>query len=179
MVIAYQLQKLDETMEIPAGMPVVYVAPGEEYTPESYLAVTYNAVVDGEVTSEADTINGLAGNIGDYNTSVAHLGYFLEDSVVDEPSGTAIGYHRAVLVPWLVENLADIDENVKVDKIIYVKGNGMLNDIKDVVIEDPKEIVDVYSIDGVLIRRNVARINATNGLAKGIYIVGKEKVLVK
>ena len=55
----------------------------------------------------------------------------------------------------------------------------MLNDIKDVVIEDPKEIVDVYSVDGVLIRRNVARINATNGLAKGIYIVGKQKVLVK
>mgnify|MGYP006897747545 FL=1 len=55
----------------------------------------------------------------------------------------------------------------------------MLNDIKDVVIEDQKEKVDVYSIDGVLIRRNVARAGATNGLAKGIYIVGKQKVLVK
>ena len=179
LVIAYQLQKLDETMEIPAGMPVVYVAPGDEYTPESYLAVTYNAVVDGEVTSEADTINGLAGNIGDYNTSVAHLGYFLEDSVVDEPSGTAIGYHRAVLVPWLVENLMESDPNVSVDLVVYVKGNGMLNDINEVVVEDPKELVDVYSIDGVLLRRNVARGSATDGLAKGIYIVGKEKVLVK
>ena len=66
-----------------------------------------------------------------------------------------------------------------VDKIVYVKGAGMLNDIKDVVIEDQKEKVDVYSIDGVLIRRNVARAGATNGLAKGIYIVGKKKVLVK
>ena len=179
LVIAYQLQKLDETMEIPAGMPVVYVAPGDEYTPESYLAVTYNAVVDGEVTSEADTINGLAGNIGDYNTSVAHLGYFLEDSVVDEPSNTAIGYHRAVLVPWLVENLADSDPNISVDKIVYVKGNGMLNGVNEVIVEDQAEKVDVYSIDGVLLRRNVARANATNGLAKGIYIVGKQKVLVK
>ena len=179
LVIAYQLQKLDETMEIPAGMPVVYVAPGDEYTPESYLAVTYNAVVDGEVTSEADTINGLAGNIGDYNTSVAHLGYFLEDSVVDEPANTTIGYHRAVLVPWLVENLMESDPNVSVDLVVYVKGNGMLNDINEVVVEDPKELVDVYSIDGVLLRRNVARANATNGLAKGIYIVGKQKVLVK
>ena len=179
LVIAYQLQKLDETMEIPAGMPVVYVAPGDEYTPESYLAVTYNAVVDGEVTSEADTINGLAGNIGDYNTSVAHLGYFLEDSVVDEPSGTAIGYHRAVLVPWLVENLMETDPNVSVDLVVYVKGNGMLNGVNEVIVEDQAEKVDVYSIDGVLLRRNVARANATNGLAKGIYIVGKQKVLVK
>ena len=55
----------------------------------------------------------------------------------------------------------------------------MLNGINVTVIEDPKEIVDVYSTDGVLIRRNVARANATDGLAKGIYIVGKQKVLVK
>ena len=112
-------------------------------------------------------------------TPVAHIGYFLEDSVVDEPANTTIGYQRAVLIPWLVENLADSDPNISVDKIVYVKGNGMLNGINETVIEDPKEIVDVYSIDGVLLRRNVARINATNGLAKGIYIVGKQKVLVK
>ena len=55
----------------------------------------------------------------------------------------------------------------------------MLNDIKDVVIEDQKEKVNVYSTDGVLIRRNVARAGATDGLKKGIYIVGKKKVLVK
>ena len=99
--------------------------------------------------------------------------------MVDEPSGTAIGYHRAVLVPWLVENLADSDPNISVDKIVYVKGNGMLNGVNEVIVEDQAEKVDVYSIDGVLLRRNVARANATNGLAKGIYIVGKQKVLVK
>ena len=99
--------------------------------------------------------------------------------MVDEPSNTAIGYHRAVLVPWLVENLADSDPNISVDKIVYVKGNGMLNGVNEVIVEDQAEKVDVYSIDGVLLRRNVARAAATNGLAKGIYIVGKEKVLVK
>ena len=82
-------------------------------------------------------------------------------------------------MPWLVENLMETDPNVSVDLVVYVKGNGMLNDINEVVVEDPKELVDVYSIDGVLLRRNVARAAATNGLAKGIYIVGKEKVLVK
>ena len=53
----------------------------------------------------------------------------------------------------------------------------MLNDIKDVVIEDQKEKVNVYSIDGVLIRRNVARAGATDGLVKGIYIVGNKKTI--
>ena len=120
-------------------------------------------------------MNGLAGSIQNFATPIEHMGYFLEDSVVDEPAGTAIGYWRAVILPWEVENVADAEP----DLIVYVKGAGMLNDIKDVVIEDQAEKVDVYSTDGVLIRRNVARANATDGLAKGIYIVGKQKVLVK
>ena len=99
--------------------------------------------------------------------------------MVDEPSGKAIGYHRAVHVPRLVENLMETDPNVSVDLVVYVKGNGMLNGVNEVIVEDQAEKVDVYSIDGVLIRRNVARANATDGLAKGIYIVGKQKVLVK
>ena len=183
-VTAYLLQELDPDAPIAAGTPVVYYADvnGDGNTPyneEQMVHFTFSAVLNSEVTNENDTVNGLAACLDQISTPVAHYGYFLEDSVVDEPANTTIGAQRAVLIPWLVENLADIDVNVKVDKIIYVKGNGMLNDIKDVVIEDPKEIVDVYSVDGVLIRRNVARINATNGLAKGIYIVGKQKVLVK
>ena len=183
-VTAYMLQERDPDASRPAGTPVVYYddVNGDGNTPyneEQMVHFTFSAVLNSEVTNENDTVNGLAACLDQISTPVAHYGYFLEDSVVDEPANTTIGAQRAVLIPWLVENLADIDENVKVDKIIYVKGNGMLNDIKDVVIEDPKEIVDVYSIDGVLIRRNVARINATNGLAKGIYIVGKQKVLVK
>ena len=183
-VTAYLLQELDPDAPIAAGTPVVYYADvnGDGNTPyneEQMVHFTFSAVLNSEVVDKADTINGLGGTLDQMSTPVAHIGYFLEDSVVDEPANTTIGAQRAVLIPWLVENLADIDPNVQVDKIVYVKGNGMLNDIKDVVIEDPKEIVDVYSVDGVLIRRNVARINATNGLAKGIYIVGKQKVLVK
>ena len=174
-VTAYKLQALGEDEIIPAGYPVVYVAEGDKYDENVTYTATFNGIVNSEVTNLPDTVNGLAGNLDRILTPVAHMGYFLADSVVDEPAGTTIGVQRATLIPWLVKELPD----ARVDKIIYVKGNGMLNDIKDVVIEDQKEKVDVYSIDGVLIRRNVARANATNGLAKGIYIVGKQKVLVK
>jgi hypothetical protein len=39
--------------------------------------------------------------------------------------------------------------------------------------------VDVYSVDGKLIRKDVKADTATNGLSKGIYIVGTDKVVVK
>ena len=174
-VTAYKLQALGEDEIIPAGYPVVYVAEGDKYDENVTYTATFNGIVNSEVTNLPDTVNGLAGNLDRILTPVAHMGYFLADSVVDEPAGTTIGVQRATLIPWLVKELPD----ARVDKIIYVKGNGMLNDIKDIVIEDQKEKVDVCSIDGVLIRRNVARTNATDGLAKGIYIVGKKKVLVK
>ena len=174
-VTAYKLQALGEDEIIPAGYPVVYVAEGDKYDENVTYTATFNGIVNSEVTNLPDTVNGLAGNLDRILTPVAHMGYFLADSVVDEPAGTTIGVQRATLIPWLVKELPD----ARVDKIIYVKGNGMLNDIKDVVIEDQKEKVNVYSIDGVLIRRNVARAGATDGLKKGIYIVGKQKVLVK
>ena len=174
-VTAYKLQALGEDEIISAGYPVVYVAEGDKYDENVTYTATFNGIVNSEVTNLPDTVNGLAGNLDRILTPVAHMGYFLADSVVDEPAGTTIGVQRATLIPWLVKELPD----ARVDKIIYVKGNGMLNDIKDVVIEDQKEKVDVYSIDGVLIRRNVARAGATDGLKKGIYIVGKKKMLVK
>ena len=174
-VTAYYLRELDPYTEVPAGTPVVYVGPGDKYDATVSYTAQFSAVVDGAITCEGDTVNGLAGSIQNFATPIEHMGYFLEDSVVDEPAGTAIGYWRAVILPWEVENVADAEP----DLIVYVKGAGMLNGINETVIEDPKEIVDVYSTDGVLIRRNVARGSATDGLAKGIYIVGKEKVLVK
>jgi hypothetical protein len=41
------------------------------------------------------------------------------------------------------------------------------------------ENVDVFNLSGVRVRANVARSSALNGLAKGIYIVGGKKVVVK
>ena len=42
-----------------------------------------------------------------------------------------------------------------------------------------ESIVNVYSVDGRMIRQKVRVENATEGLPKGIYIVGKQKMVVK
>lgn len=39
--------------------------------------------------------------------------------------------------------------------------------------------IDVYNLDGTLLRKNVSTSSATQGLPKGIYIAGGKKVLVK
>ena len=66
----------------------------------------------------------------------------------------------------------------KIDKTITI--NGVINDIQNVeIVEENSEFVDVYTIDGVLLKRNVKASEATDNLSKGIYIVGKKKVLVK
>lgn len=45
--------------------------------------------------------------------------------------------------------------------------------------DDGAEFVDVYSVDGRLIKASVKRSKASEGLDEGVYIIGKRKVLVK
>ncbi|MDR1370970.1 MAG: xylan 1,4-beta-xylosidase, partial [Dysgonamonadaceae bacterium] len=61
--------------------------------------------------------------------------------------------------------------------------DGIIDDtaINDVLLDsyDPNEIVDVYSIMGIKMKSKVMRKDATNGLPTGIYIVGRQKVVIK
>lgn len=51
--------------------------------------------------------------------------------------------------------------------------------IEDATIVDANAKVDVYTMSGVKIRENVKAADATNGLEKGLYIVGGQKTYVK
>ena len=58
--------------------------------------------------------------------------------------------------------------------------NGLVNSIGTTSIANNNAaLVNVYSPDGTRVRRNAKAATATTGLPKGIYIVGKKKVLVK
>lgn len=50
-----------------------------------------------------------------------------------------------------------------------------INDIQNTV----SDRLNVYTLDGIQVRQDVNGANATNGLQKGIYIVGQKKVVVK
>ncbi len=51
--------------------------------------------------------------------------------------------------------------------------------VKDISIDDSNGPVDVYNMNGQMLRHNVDRDQATNGLPAGIYIIGGKKVIIK
>ena len=51
--------------------------------------------------------------------------------------------------------------------------------VNDIMIDESNEPCNVYTIDGRLLKQNVPFADATNGLQKGIYIVGRRKVVVR
>lgn len=55
---------------------------------------------------------------------------------------------------------------------------GLTTQTSPVVSQDPNVSVNVYTLDGRRIRYNVARNEAINGLANGIYIINRQKVIV-
>ena len=174
-ITAYKLKAIGSGLHTPAGKPIIYIMPGE-YNTEINYNVTFTPVLNTPLKLERDTVNGLVSIASDnWNTSEEHMGYFLADSVVDEPKNLLIGYQRAVIVPRLVKNVSDEEP----DAIVYVKGAGMLNKVKPSQIIAVKRFVNVYSVDGTLLRRHVDASAATQGLSRGIYIVGNKKVMVK
>lgn len=70
------------------------------------------------------------------------------------------------------------DDDANLNRWRFVK-NEIANGIKSAMIDGERERVDVYTVDGVLLKKNVLRSDAASGLHKGIYIIGKNKVILQ
>lgn len=72
--------------------------------------------------------------------------------------------------------------NVKVKEMHAwtLSKTGSSGAVSDITADDaPDAPVDVYNLQGIAVRNSVARAEATEGLPRGIYIVGGRKVIVK
>lgn len=169
-VTAYYLKQIDDEV-IKAGVPRIYITPGTAGSETSYKA-NISPVLNTPVNAVRDTVNGLISVPATWTVS-GTVGVFSGDSVTAQTSGT-ITNRTGYIAPYLVKNIAD-----EYDVVVYVKGAGMLNGIKKAEIVAIKKFVNVYTTDGILVKKNVEATKATEGLAKGVYLIGKDKVLVK
>lgn len=171
----------DDNME--AGRPFFYIGAdnglgvAEEPTAADTTRLTAQLAFDRKIVATPATDNGLIGNYYGGTKVAAGFGIVKDTKGVQSIGVTTadqqIGWNSAYIDAALIKNAEEPGS-------IVVKIDGDLaTSIKDAIVNAQSGPVNVYSIDGVLIKKNVKVSEATKGLAKGIYIVGNKKVAVK
>lgn len=133
-----------------------------------------DASISGEVeaVTEATVENAVTGvtHVGAYQTTkvasegaTSWYGYNQEGKFVKATTGTISPFRTALRVGG----------NGQSSYVLSLDGTvtGIVN------LENPNAKVDVYTISGVCVRKNVPAASALNGLSRGVYIVGGQKVV--
>ena len=133
------------------------------------------------VEEQAQTIyNGAAvGTLVGTRIRKPGLGYF-EASILKIPDPTKIANAKY----WILPRSGYVNPNLFVDEGITpdfskTYNRVMVTDIKDCISSSSTEKVDVYSIEGVMIKKQVPASDAQTGLNSGLYIIGKQKVKIQ
>ena len=170
---------------IEAGQPFFYIGGGEalgvsqEPTPADTTQMLIQFPKNGTKTiaQTPGSYNGLIGNYYSGTKVAKGFGVVKDTKGVQSIAATTedqqLGWNSAYI------DAAQI-KNAETPGTIVVPLTGDLETaIKDAIINAQTGNVNVYSIDGILVKKNVKVSEATEGLAKGIYIVGNKKVAVK
>lgn len=152
------------TSELEANHPYLVVSTGSE--------LLNNEGLYGEVSATNDLTHEISGGVamvGAYETTSVKsegneswYGYNAKGEFVKATSGTINPFRTAIKSTGSQSSFA-----LKLDGTV----TGILN------LENPNAKVDVYTISGVCVRKNVPAASALNGLSRGVYIVGGQKVV--
>lgn len=181
---------------IEAGEPFFYLCANDQSLLQANPTAADTIMVQTKILDEVAmktfaqqplTVNGLVGNYAGV-TLPAGMGYLKETTTTDEEgiftsrvqtiASTTKNQEIGRYTPYINAGLIENTEPGAATITIKIDGN-LDTAIKDAIINTQKGNVNVYSIDGVLIKKNVKASKATEGLSKGIYIVGNSKVVVK
>ena len=165
--------ELVEKNSFNAGEPFVLIT-GDPEKADSRDSTSLWMPSYAEPVTESKTVNGLVGLLNG-QTVVAGYGIFENAAAVATTDATFVNGRTGYIDPTQVSDL----EVPAGAKVITLEGQGIINAIHSAVSSNKNNKVDVFSVDGKLLRHDVKASQATQGLKKGIYIIGKEKVMVK
>ncbi len=159
-LVCYQV-----TEDLEAGMPYLFLAKSSDP-----LIMAYS----GDSVSEPKNKNGMYGTLG--KTTVEEDVYFISDNKLRPcKAGSGIRANRAYIK---MSEVPKYEESASHDakRILEIGDNDSTTSLESIQTE---RTVDVYSINGVLLRTKVNSANATHGLRPGLYIIDGKKVMVK
>ena len=157
-----------------AGEPMVVVAGDVTKYNDGNESTRMFLPFANEFTTKVKEANGIVGTL-DYTVLPANAGIVKADSIIsigDSEDSAILGQRGYINASKIVNN-----EELSTDFVLYVDGD-IVNGINNAVVSTSNR-VNVYTTDGVLVKKNVKAANAKDGLKKGVYIIGKDKVLVK
>ena len=114
-------------------------------------------------------------------TGVMHVGNFGETMIITSDDQTRwYGYNKngsfvKVLSGTVKPFRSAIKSTGAAPSSFALKLDGTVTGILN--LENPNAKVDVYTVSGVCVRKNVPAASALNGLSRGVYIVGGQKVV--
>ena len=172
----------DDVVE--AGTPFIYsvdmvitTASGVPTTLGFTQVVTANDLTEGNYTYETKNVNGLQGVLTEAVKIPAGKAYINNSGAVAvaPEAGADIAANGAYFNGDASTTAEKGDEQLELGKMV---GNALTGiDATKVIVLPAK--VDVYSIDGKLLRQGVKSSNAAKNLPAGVYVIGGQKVLVK
>ena len=166
---------LVEKDEFAAGEPFILITGDTTLYEEDQPKVTLLFETPTDLSIKGDTVNGLVAAFNGKSLVDGGYGYFSGNAlkVTDGETKVSVSAHSGYINPNLIQALEG-----EPDVTISTLDGGILNKIKEAVSKLNVK-VDVYTVDGALVKRNVKAADAKKGLKKGLYIIGKEKVLIK
>ena len=169
---------------VEAGTPFIYsvdmvntTASGQMTTLGFTQVIPANDLTEGNYTYETKNVNGLQGVLTEAVKIPAGKAYINNNGAVAvaPEAGADIAANGAYFNGDASTTSEEGDETLELGKLV---GNALTGiDATKVIVLPAK--VDVYSIDGKLLRQGVKSSNAAKNLPAGVYVIGGQKVLVK
>lgn len=155
---------VEGSTELKANRPYLVVSKGTE--------LLNNDGLSGEVLATDNLTN-------EVNNGVAMVGAYQATEVKSEGNENWYGYNAdgkfVKATTGTINPFRTAIKSTGSQSSFALKLDGTVTGI--VNLENPNAKVDVYTISGVCVRKNVPAASALNGLSRGVYIVGGQKVV--